>query len=347
MENIFLSYCWDNEKEANDIDDFFLKEGIKLKRDIRELNYTENIDEFMKKIRESDFYILVLSEHYFKSKNCMKELFEALKEKEFQKKVLPIVVQDGFYSNQIIINILNYWTEKEKEEEEKLKNINPIIANKLFREVNEITKIKIEIVDNMTFLQKMLLTTLEKEKECNFKTLLKKINSLEIKPSKLEIEESEIFKKINIPNLKELTLNDKNEFLFKNFMKMLGYFEEVFLKVKLENMNFDFEIKDKNEIKLIEIKINNKILKRVAFWIDRFGRTDSIFFRSVSDYETEITKNSWNGQIGCEVNSLTKNLELKSYIGIYNSRDIDEMSLEILKNYFLNELESYSQKVRF
>lgn len=42
-KDIFISYCWSNEKNANEIDLFFKSKGIELKRDKREIkSYKES-----------------------------------------------------------------------------------------------------------------------------------------------------------------------------------------------------------------------------------------------------------------------------------------------------------------
>lgn len=42
-KDIFISYCWSNEKNTNEIDLFFKSKGIELKRDKREIkSYKES-----------------------------------------------------------------------------------------------------------------------------------------------------------------------------------------------------------------------------------------------------------------------------------------------------------------
>lgn len=95
---IFISYSWKNKEVVEIIDKTFLDRGLVLIRDERSLTYTKNISDFMESIRIHDYFIIVLSREYFKSINCMKELMFAMKEKEFQQKVLPIVLDEDFGS---------------------------------------------------------------------------------------------------------------------------------------------------------------------------------------------------------------------------------------------------------
>lgn len=351
MKKIFLSYCWANEKEADEIDLFFSNRNINLIRDKKDLEYTENINEFMKKISESDFFMLVLSEQYFKSKNCMNELFEALKEKEFKEKVLPIVIENGFYSNEIVINTLKHWENQELLEKNKLEGLDPVLSSRLYEEVNKILKIKINIVENMVLLQGMLLTTLEKERREGFKTILNKIGNIEIHSEKSSYDN--LFCNIKIPNLKEITNNDKEQFMRENFAKMIEVFDKTFFKIKEKNSNFDYYIESKNDLKIIEIKVNNESLKKMMFWLGGFvsfnDKQDEILYRVLNKYDSNMNKNTVNGMIKCEVNSVTKELEVKESMGLFgnlNGSKIEDISMGIIQQYFLNELEMYSNRVR-
>ena len=81
--NIFISYSWEDEKTTNKLDNFFRNKKIELIRDKKELSYKSNIKEFMKKIRKSDFTILLISDSYLKSMPCMYELLEFIKDDNF------------------------------------------------------------------------------------------------------------------------------------------------------------------------------------------------------------------------------------------------------------------------
>ena len=41
-KDIFISYCWSNEKEADEIDLFFKSKGVELKRDKRDLEFKQS-----------------------------------------------------------------------------------------------------------------------------------------------------------------------------------------------------------------------------------------------------------------------------------------------------------------
>ena len=92
--SVFISYSSKNKEYADYIDKVFQKNGITLTRDIRDVAFKESFKEFMQRIRDTNFAILVISDDFLKSRNCMYEVVEFLKEKDFKEKLLPVVLDD-------------------------------------------------------------------------------------------------------------------------------------------------------------------------------------------------------------------------------------------------------------
>lgn len=96
---VFLSYCWADRDEAEVIDAHFSKKKYAVVRDIRDLGFKENIKDYMRKIRDTDYAILIVSDSFLKSSNCMFEVLELLESHEYEKRIIPVLV-DG-------VNIFN------------------------------------------------------------------------------------------------------------------------------------------------------------------------------------------------------------------------------------------------
>lgn len=92
---IFLSYSWKNLNIADCLDILFNTKNITLNRDVRDVEYRQSIKEFMKHIRSSDFCLVVISEDYLKSINCMFEVTEFLKDDNYKDRILPLVQKDA------------------------------------------------------------------------------------------------------------------------------------------------------------------------------------------------------------------------------------------------------------
>jgi hypothetical protein len=94
---VFISYAWGNEYEqiVNEIDKALLALGLKIIRDKRDLGYTGSIKEFIECIGRGASIIVVVSDKYLKSPNCMFELVEITKNKQLNDRIFPVVLADA------------------------------------------------------------------------------------------------------------------------------------------------------------------------------------------------------------------------------------------------------------
>ncbi|BAU52107.1 toll/interleukin-1 receptor domain-containing protein [Mucilaginibacter gotjawali] len=117
--NIFLSYCWANVSIADEIDNDFKRIGIQFKRDVRDLTYRNSIKEFMQQVGKSDFVLMIISDEYLRSENCMYEVMELLNTHEFEKRILPIIIDNATRIFKPInqATYYEYWTDKKKDAE--------------------------------------------------------------------------------------------------------------------------------------------------------------------------------------------------------------------------------------
>lgn len=121
--NIFLSYAWANANIADEIDNDFKSIGIQFKRDVRDLEYRTSIKEFMQQIGKSDFVLMIISDEYLKSLNCMYEVTELLNTHEFEKRILPIVIDNAtkiFKPSQRTM-YYDFWKQEHEEAEKNKK----------------------------------------------------------------------------------------------------------------------------------------------------------------------------------------------------------------------------------
>ena len=86
--SVFISYAWGDEREeiVNKIDQALQNKGLKIIRDKRDLEYKGSINEFMERIGRGDCVIVVVSDKYLRSPNCMYELVEIADNKDFQNR---------------------------------------------------------------------------------------------------------------------------------------------------------------------------------------------------------------------------------------------------------------------
>jgi TIR domain. len=202
-KRIFISYSWTNKDIADIIDEDFSKLGYPLTRDERDIRYKDSIKEFMQQIGKHDFVIMLISDSYLKSENCMYEVMEVIRDREYKKKILMIVLADEdkkfyknyeklmaeepafnalkvgaeIYSSSGRIGYTEYWETCENEMIEQIARIqNDINKIQPLKEQKRINNISNNISDFLDGLRDWKAVSLQSLKETNYAEI---INCLE------------------------------------------------------------------------------------------------------------------------------------------------------------------------
>lgn len=131
-KTIFLSYNWHDGDLADRIDRHLSKlHGITVKRDVRDIGIWKSIREFMEGIRRQDYAVLIISDSYLKSKNCMFEVTEIMKEREYTDRIFPAVVETGIYAPLVRARYINYWQQECDQLAAAVKGLDPANAVEL------------------------------------------------------------------------------------------------------------------------------------------------------------------------------------------------------------------------
>jgi len=139
---IFISYSWTNKKIADKIYYDLTFVGFDVIKDDHTLKYTDRISDFMKKIRKSDYALLIICDNYLKSINCMTEVMQLDKDDNIWDKLLPIICKDAkIYEVMDRIHYVNYWQDKSFAIEAALKNLDPINATSIYQELKSYKEI--------------------------------------------------------------------------------------------------------------------------------------------------------------------------------------------------------------
>ena len=187
-KTIFFSYSFKDTEVVDEIDkDFQGFPGINIKRCVRDLEYTDSIKEFMKKVRDTDFVFIVISDAFIKSANCMYEITELFKEENFKERILPIVPYESgdarrakIFTAKDRVQYVKYW-KKEREDLEKeiseLLNEGTAKQSDDLKKYREISNIVGEFMDT---IYDMSYVPLDQLKSDGYKQILKKIGYKEI-----------------------------------------------------------------------------------------------------------------------------------------------------------------------
>ncbi len=170
-KNIFLSYCQVDSCIADILEEEMNPKlrNVNISRDIRDVKYKESFTEFMHSIGTHDFVISIISDKYLKSRNCMYEIIEVMRDRNFNEKLLFITISDDdikYYKDKgssIKANIYSldghteyimHWKNAEDKIKEQIRIINdPMHSVEHSKELTVIKKIQLEIVDFMSYLR--------------------------------------------------------------------------------------------------------------------------------------------------------------------------------------------------
>lgn len=112
--NIFLSYSWANIAVADTIDKDFSSIGITLMRDQREAGYRSSLAAYMQRTTKSDFVVILISDEFLRSEYCMYEMTELLNTHEFEKRILPVSLENAqaLFNSKTRTVYYDYWKQE-------------------------------------------------------------------------------------------------------------------------------------------------------------------------------------------------------------------------------------------
>ena len=150
---IFLSYCWSDKTIADEIFDSLASyQNITIHRDIIEITHWRNIKTFMQSIEKMDYTILLISDAYLKSRNCMYEVLEVMKDSAYANKIFPAVITNNIYQPIIRAQYVKYWQNEYSQLKTALKEIQTQNLGTLTEDLKHLQNISANIAE---FLSKV------------------------------------------------------------------------------------------------------------------------------------------------------------------------------------------------
>jgi hypothetical protein len=70
-----------------------------------------------------DFVILLISDAYLRSRNCMYEVLEIMRNRKYKHKIFPTVVSKDIYNSAVVARYVRYWQDQQQELEETLSGL--------------------------------------------------------------------------------------------------------------------------------------------------------------------------------------------------------------------------------
>lgn len=113
-QSLIISYCWKDGNTYADELETQLKEEFNVQRDKSQLIANDDIYDFMVQIANCDNVIIVLTEEYVKSLNCMLEMSFLVSQEDWPMKAMVLVIDNSLYSIERKLEIINYWLLRQK-----------------------------------------------------------------------------------------------------------------------------------------------------------------------------------------------------------------------------------------
>ncbi len=123
---IFLSYFWNDTEIANKIDSYFENDNVVIDRGIRAIENWKSIKDIMNTIRKHNCVIMIISDSYLHSINCLYEMIQLIKDLNFAEKVFPLIsgvrvgeiaalMWDDIQNGMIVVNKSEKYNREKKE----------------------------------------------------------------------------------------------------------------------------------------------------------------------------------------------------------------------------------------
>jgi internalin A len=177
-DEIFISYAWGGESEqiVDQIDQAFQSKGVTLIRDKRDLGFKGRIQAFMERIGRGKAVIVIISDKYLKSPNCMFELVQIAKHGQIYDRIFPIVLEDAqIYRPVERIKYVQHWEEQIKELDEAMKSVSSANLQGLREEIDQYTQIRSTIAGLTHLLKDTNALTPDMHSQSGFEELFRAI----------------------------------------------------------------------------------------------------------------------------------------------------------------------------
>lgn len=229
---VFLSYCWADEKIANEIYDNLIGcAQINLHRDTIKIGQWESIKEYMQSITQMDYTILLISEAYLKSSNCMYEVLEVMRDRKYKDRIFPAVIYAGIYDSLIRANFVKYWQDELIKLQDVMNGIEPQNLGPLTEDLKHRQHIASNIAEFMGMVSDMNNPQIDDISDAIEKKLLEKgIIDKKRGSDGFNVQDQDLFTKLGISNYQEkvaITDLDINQFMVGSYRQIRQTFEEL------------------------------------------------------------------------------------------------------------------------
>jgi len=180
QDEIFISYKWGGESEriVNELIKCLKEKGLTVIQDKNELGFKGKIKEFMQRIGRGRYVVVVISDEYLKSDNCMFELLEIAQNGDFYDRIFPIVLADAdIYKPVKRLAYVKHWENEIQALNDAMKEVSAANLQGFRDDIDLYTNIRGQIAGLTDVLKNMNTFTPETHKASGFEELYQTIES--------------------------------------------------------------------------------------------------------------------------------------------------------------------------
>jgi len=170
-KSVFISYAWGGESEeiVNQLDQALQQRGLTIIRDKRDLGYKGSISGFMERIGKGNSIIVIISDKYLRSPNCMFELVEIAEGKQFHDRVFPIVLSSAeIYDPIKRLEYVKHWEVKLAELDRAMRGVGQANLQGIREEIDQYSRIRDKVSGLTSILKDMNTLTPEMHRDSDF-----------------------------------------------------------------------------------------------------------------------------------------------------------------------------------
>ena len=151
---------------------------MQIIRDKRDLAYKGLIKQFMQRIGRGKYVILIISDHYLKSENCMYELLQIAKHKKFKERIFPLVLESAkIYKPSNQLEYIRYWEKEIEALEKKIKEGRLTKLQSIFKKLNFYQDIRDNIDKLLEILSDINSLSIESHRKTGYRELYDAIDA--------------------------------------------------------------------------------------------------------------------------------------------------------------------------
>lgn len=177
---VFVSYAWTPESDAmvDKLQQAFASTEIKLLRDSEEMRYKDSIRDFMRRLGQGNCIVLIISEKYLKSENCMFELTEIAKAANLRERIFPIVLPDAnIYKAAGRLSYVQYWENQIQQLDAQLKTVSAANLVNVHADISLFAEIRSQFDVITGTLKDMNALSHTEHADTGFEELLRRLRS--------------------------------------------------------------------------------------------------------------------------------------------------------------------------